>query len=378
MDTAYSWHPGTVRVAATGWAIPVELLPDELFSSWLVRTALANGCDPLTFTGLIWPKWRVWTGDVDRQPPAERLSVISKMGNIPVEALAASTLSPLVRRAFGELPRKESAWPWILTIGARNRRRSGGLQYCPICLKDAKPYFRLQWRLAWHTGCDRHGCRLEDRCPACGAPIEPHRLSVKSGSIVHCATCRSPLSNAETAPFSELALKFQSEADAVATSGKAWFDGIEVKASDWFALARFYAGLVRRMSRQETAWVVSVGHSLGIQDTDALSDPAPLELLRTSDRAILLDGVSRLLDLPTEQLGALLAERNVSRQALFPKGVSIPALLRGVADDLADRPITRSLGKALPKRGGMPAPRPRHEVERMMFRLRRKMIQGQV
>lgn len=161
MGTAHKRHPGTVRVAAAGWVIPVELLPDELFSSWLVRTALANGCDPLTFTGVVWPKWRVWTGDVDRHPPAERLAVLSKMSNIPVEALSESTLSPTALRILSEIPGKEIAWPWVLAIGARNRRRSGGLQYCAMCLtEDPKPYFRIPWRFAWHTGCEKHGCGI--------------------------------------------------------------------------------------------------------------------------------------------------------------------------------------------------------------------------
>jgi len=38
MDTSYSWHSGTDRVAAR-WAVPVGLLPDELLSTWLTRAA---------------------------------------------------------------------------------------------------------------------------------------------------------------------------------------------------------------------------------------------------------------------------------------------------------------------------------------------------
>lgn len=377
MDTAYSWHPGTVRVAATGWAIPVELLPDELFSSWLVRTALANGCDPLTFTGVVWPKWRVWMVDVDRQPPAERLAVLSKMSNIPVEAFSESTLAPTALRILDGLPGKESAWPWVLAIGARNRRRSGGLQYCPMCLtEDDRPYFRLQWRFAWHIGCEKHGCFLEDRCPECGAPVEPHRVTAESRSVAHCPSCGSSLSGAKPEPLAEQSLEFQAKADAAATNGKTLFDGIEANSDKWFELARFYTGMVRRISRQETAWLVKVGQALSIQYRDAWIDPVPLELLRTRDRSILCDGVSRLLEISTEQLGALLAEGNVSRQVLFPRGASIPGLLGNVAAGLSDRLITRSRSKTSRKGTGMPAPRPKYEVERMMIRLQRKIARG--
>lgn len=376
MDTAHKRHPGTVRVAAPGWAIPVELLPDELLSSWLVRTALANGCDPLMFTGAIWPRWRVWTGDVDRYPPADRLVVVSKMSNIPVEALEASTLSPTVRRILGVLPRKDSTWPWILAVGARNRRRSGGLQYCPVCLsEDAKPYFRLQWRLAWHTGCEKHGCQLEDRCPGCGAPIEPHRQSAENGSMGHCSTCRASLSDVDLTPLPlpGQALKFQSVADEAAAGGATWFDGAEVGCGDWFALARFYTGLVRRIARHESAWLMKVGQTLDIQ-CEALIDSPPLELLRTHDRALLFDGVSRLLDVHGEQLRCLLVEADVSKQAFFPKGTTIPTVLAGIAGELADKPITRNRNKATQGSAGIPSPKPRHVVERMIARLQRKMM----
>jgi len=373
MDTAHKRHPGTVRVAAPGWAIPVGLLPDELLSSWLVRTALANGCDPLTFTGAIWPKWRVWTGDVDRYPPTDRLVNLSIMSNIPVDTLEASTLSPTVRRILGELPRKDSAWPWILAVGARNRRRSGGLQYCPICLsEDAKPYFRRQWRLAWHTGCEKHGCQLEDRCPGCGAPIEPHRQSAEIGLMGHCSTCRASLSEVNPAPLSGHALKFQTLADEAAASGTTWFDGAEVGCCDWFSLARFYTGLVRRIARRESAWLVKLGQVLDVQ-SEALIDSTSLELLRTRDRALLFDGVSKLLDVLGEKLGDLLMEANVSKQAFFPKGTTIPTVLTDFAGELADKPITRKRSKTTQRSAVIPSPKPRHEVERMMARLRRKV-----
>lgn len=41
MAAAYTWHPGSDGVNPR-WAVPVQLLPDEIVSSWLVRAALAQ------------------------------------------------------------------------------------------------------------------------------------------------------------------------------------------------------------------------------------------------------------------------------------------------------------------------------------------------
>jgi glyoxylate carboligase len=64
---------------------------------------------------------------------------------------------------------------------------------------DAVPYYRLQWRFAWHTGCEKHRCTLLDRCYACNSPVEPHRLFAEDQQISLCATCRADFRAALTA-----------------------------------------------------------------------------------------------------------------------------------------------------------------------------------
>lgn len=52
------------RVKPLSFATP--FLCGESLTSWLVRAALKHGCSPLTFTYYYWPKYRIWTYDVDK------------------------------------------------------------------------------------------------------------------------------------------------------------------------------------------------------------------------------------------------------------------------------------------------------------------------
>lgn len=217
------------------WAVPVPLLPNELFSTWLVRAALSQGCDPLVLSGDLWPRWRVWTRDPDRGLSDEQLSALTVVSGIKSATFQLATLRPtavvVTRTPIGNL----GIWPWMLAFGSRNRKRHGGLQYCPHCLQEDKtPYFRLEWRLAWHTTCPIHEVVLMDRCPNCNAPLEPHRLLADAGHLAVCATCRSDLRECAVRDSSVEALAFQCAADEVLKSCNVRSnDGVE-SVGDWF------------------------------------------------------------------------------------------------------------------------------------------------
>lgn len=139
------------------WSIAVPLLESESISSWLTRAALAQGCDPLSLTGAIWPKWRVWTLDIDRGVPAERLGAIVSASGLRADAFEAVALRPDLERIAGAPLSNTQAWPWLLALGTRNRRRYCGQPFCPECLAtDPIPYFRREWRFAWWVGCPVH------------------------------------------------------------------------------------------------------------------------------------------------------------------------------------------------------------------------------
>ena len=142
----------------------------------------------------LWTDWRMWTIDTDRNLSSGRLKVLSLRSGIREDFIWAATLAPTIGKTQHRPLSKNITWPWTLTIGARNTKRRNGLQYCPLCLTgDASPYFRINWRLAWHTGCERHQCALLDRCWYCQSPVEPHRLTELSSSAAVCSSCNKAL-----------------------------------------------------------------------------------------------------------------------------------------------------------------------------------------
>lgn len=224
-------------MTAQPWTIRVEPLSDELFSTWLVRAALAQGCDPMHLTGWLWPTWRAWTVDLDRGVRRDRLATLANRSGVNISRIEAAMLPTLLAAVAPDEKAEKSVWPWVLSRGSRNRRRNGGLQFCPQCLdQDTTPYFRRTWRLAWHIGCAQHGTLLADHCGHCYSPIEPHRVR-GSDPIWRCPSCGLDLRETETEVACADAMAFQSVADLVLSSGQGMWRGSVVSCEAWFRLA---------------------------------------------------------------------------------------------------------------------------------------------
>lgn len=173
------------------WTLRVSLLADESLSSWLARAALIQGCDPLVLTGAVWPGWRIWAQDVDRDISLTRLNPLVRASGIPAAEFQQAALRSVCEQISGHPLPEHRMWPWLLALGTRNRSRRGGQQCCPLCLaQDTEPYFRRVWRLAWHVRCTLHSVPLIDACPACQAPIEPHRLVAEDRHLGQCSRCK--------------------------------------------------------------------------------------------------------------------------------------------------------------------------------------------
>ncbi len=351
------------------WSIPCPLYRDELLTSWLVRSALANSCDPLALTGSIWPGWRPWILDIDRQLPVDKLKALARTCGVPLDVLESVTLEAIAAAVSGKRLPPGKAWPWILSIGVRNRLRSGGLQYCPECFRSDVPYFRRQWRLVWHMCCEAHGCMLSDCCPHCGMPLEPHRLEATQRSVATCPNCCGNLADAEAGKALVSALRFQQAAEqAIRGNGK--FGREKLPVAEWFELASFLVQLVKRVARNSTPALVAFGR---------LASPAPIpthspqvEKARIADRVPVLGCVGNLLASGKESLASMLAEAGVGRQGFCPKGVRLPACLSDVASSLKRNHAGNRSHPSAPS-GGLPPPRPRYEVQRRALRIRRRL-----
>ena len=368
---ATRWHPGA-RSIAPRWTLPVALLPAESITSLLIRSALRHGCDPPTLTLWLWPGWRFWTVDGDRGMPEERLAALSRASGIPEEALRAATVLPIASRLQREQLNAFSSWPWTLTIGARNMKRNGGIQFCPACLQeDVTPYFRLPWRFGWNTGCALHKTTLLDRCPECWATLTPHRLPADSAHAAICATCKTDLKDANGEPCPADALNFQEAAEEIALQGFGNCYDRTWNAATWFETADFLVGLIRRANRSPTQALNYLLRSNGVVIPRHIP-PVPgarVERLRVQDRRDLLASVWRLMKLDTKQLRAALKASGITRQGWCEKGQSVPEPVARFVPELPESPERRPYSPRKRRTG----PRPCHEVVLMMNRLQRKL-----
>lgn len=354
------------------WAVPVPLVSDEIISSWLVRAALTQGCDPLVLTGCVWPRWRIWTQDADRFLDEGRLEPLCAVSGLSKEALRAATLYPVASQiAGGKLPAK-MLWPWMLTLGERNTKRHSGLQFCPVCISaDSKPYYRLHWRFAWHVGCEKHGCLLLDRCHVCAAPIEPHRLFAEDVHVGLCATCKTDLRNAAPMPCTASALTFQRKADDVLLQGHGQYLNQPIDTHHWFELASFFVSLIRRASRSENKILTDFLQRLDVtlpKDLPVIVG-AEFEMLRTQERQKVLESLHSLMMTDRDHLDHALKESGIALQTLCEKSESLPTVLFDLTAGLPNRSRIHT-NKPARKLSG---PRPRHEVMKMMERLQRKL-----
>lgn len=184
-------------------------MPDELLTSWIARTAKANGLKLQTFCDCVFGKERqLWNRDIDRLAPEWLLAETARRTGTSITAVRHTTLDIYHRRLFRER-HCAGQLRWILPMGIYHRtRRRFGIQFCPQCLSDDdEPYFRTRWRVAALTFCQKHNLLLHDRCPACGAPVSFHRRELgrpaitDPGLLCLCHSCDFDLRDAEWKPF---------------------------------------------------------------------------------------------------------------------------------------------------------------------------------
>lgn len=372
MSETYRWHPGA-RGLNGEWDVPVTLLPDELFSSCLLRMSLAQGCPPLSLAGLLWPRWRPWTTDLDRQVPKERLDVLVRASGIPLDAACAATLAPTVRCLSGKATLPRDRWPWITTLGSRGMRRRGGLQYCPACLgTDHDPFFRLYWRFAWHTACERHMITLHERCPSCSASLEPHRLDlIETSSLAECTRCGKNLSGGVCESADPTALAFQNAADAALVRGTGNAFGRTLPVARWFALAAFAVRLARRSCYPEDGPVRRLFDALGASAPSVATTDRGVEFesARRQGRQVLLASAWPVLTSSAKEFSEALKTSKITRQGLRGEQRTIPEPLNELSADLPSdtrASVRRSTSRAS-------GPRSRRAVETMMARLERRL-----
>lgn len=330
MDASHKYR-WTARADPLGglWPLTPALLEDEVISSWLVRCALAHDCEPIRLTGNVWPDVRVWIIDVDRELNRTQLTALHLLSGMAVETLEASTLAPLWRQMTGVEHFPYGVAPWILCLGVRNRRRCGGLQYCPLCFEAREPHYLIQGRLAWHTVCSVHQVGLLDRCERCDAPLCPHLIVPPARDLGRCHRCNYELRCATPAPFLEGAGRFQNATDGLFSGPPLLYGQHQQPLAEWLSLTKWMMGVLRAGLRGHGSRTDLFFKRLGVC-FDGVTPPAtglPFEYLTPIERANLLSNVWRLIEVGPDQLISAARDERVRPSLLVSQTKQLPEAL---------------------------------------------------
>ncbi|MBR7780620.1 TniQ family protein [Undibacterium sp. LFS511W] len=343
---------------------------DELFSTWLVRAALAQGTDPLVLASHLWPGWRVCTIDLDRGVSEECATRLVQESGIQYDEFYSASFLPIAKAIGQEIRADRAIWYWFLALGSRNRKRHGGLQYCSHCLAtDTRPYFRVQWRLAWHTCCAIHKICLRDRCWYCHMPIEPNRLSAQD-LMSTCPSCKRDLRDAVMVPASASSLEFQEYADNVVITNSGFYGAHQLKTTEWFFLARYLLMLLRFTARNQTSNVRKCLASL-LPSVSCLKPPITglgFEMLPTSERANFLESVGVLIRTGPEHFRSAVLAHSLTGMSLRQGWQILPQYIHDIVQEIPQLARSRSTNIAV-----VSAPKSKQTVLYKWARLQRKI-----
>ncbi len=235
-------------------------------------------------------------------PAGSDLSLLALHSGISRSALALSSLDQAQHLINGEADRYNSPH-WILSLGHRNRRRAGGLQFCPMCFAEGACFYRIQSRLAWHTVCPKHLCLLADRCHACFSALCPQLLLPQARGLASCHRCSEPLGNAVPLYPGCRALIFQRKADVIVQKESALYGEDWLPRRDWFYLARWLVGLLRTASMRMPKSLALFLQALEVDPSDVVASHSGLrfELLSPLERTRILAGCHSILEAGPEQ-----------------------------------------------------------------------------
>lgn len=162
--------------------IPLE---DEVFSSWLVRTAYAHKTHPHTFANqyLDFRYNSFFRRDPDLTMTQEAVRELEKKcyGKVDIYDLTLKSYTGSLQEQITDVPNS----------------MLGDLKYCPVCLREDKiPYFRKKWHIIFYNVCHHHRCYLYDHCPQCQNKLDISKMYEDEMPYTYCHKCGGELSKA--------------------------------------------------------------------------------------------------------------------------------------------------------------------------------------
>jgi hypothetical protein len=317
------------------WYIRTPIQQGEIFSSWLIRSALDVGCSPMVLVEALWGKWRALTIDLDKGLDKGKLDALLSHSIESEQNIQQTILSSFCFDIHQDYDPKQNI-PWVLSLGIRNRSNTSGRQICIECLRDGTkpPYLRLMWRMGWHCSCDRHQISLIDHCPQCGVTIQPFKTDLEHGCLAICTTCRFDLRYCQQNQIiSSSVLNFQNKADRVLKQKVGFYNHTSVTSQAWFAIARAWLSEIRFLVNTPNKNVIQLFESFGVNlNLPYPVTPLAFEYLNTQERIVLLSILDQIMDIPCDLLVQRSKEYGISHANFWDKRKKLPVQLQQMKD----------------------------------------------
>ncbi|MFX8859572.1 TniQ family protein [Acinetobacter baumannii] len=317
------------------WYIRTPIQPGEIFSSWLIRSALDVGCSPMVLVEALWGKWRALTIDLDKGVDAERFDALLTHSMESRQNIQQSMLSSVVSQIHPNYDPKQNI-PWVLSLGIRNRSNTSGRQVCVECLKSREnpPYLRLIWRMGWHCSCIEHQVSLIDHCPECGATLQPFKVDLEHGCLAICTVCGFDLRYFEGSKNTNLnALNFQKKAEQVLNQKFGFYNKSPVTSQVWFEIARAWLSEIRFLVNTPNKNVIQLFESFDVNlHLPNPVTPLAFEYLNTQERIVLLSILDQIMDIPCGLLVQCSKEYGISHANFWDKRKKLPVQLQQTKD----------------------------------------------
>lgn len=296
------------RVVKRPWSIRLSPFPDELLSSYLVRTAHAHGMHPMRFVSSNFPGAEVWTRDIDLSAPVPFLEEVASAAALSIDAVRSMTLASVISGQTCRQERGSALTTWITSVGMHGRSRTrNGLQFCPLCLQVNRVFLRT-WRLTFAFACRIHRIMLEDHCRACGSPVVPHRSRC---STAICHRCGRPLEGSAGDKHDSVidgALSVQERFLSYCESDRLSFAGTTVERTDFFA----GLGMLLKIVREK---MHSHPDVFDMEDQIVLDSHGSLRLLPSAIRLRLCARVFKIIDRWPEEFSKVARATGTTRVA---------------------------------------------------------------
>ncbi|KFJ42698.1 TniQ family protein [Francisella philomiragia] len=336
------------------WPIVLPLYDDEVLSSWIIRNSIANGSDPISFTGALWNNWRCWSIDIDTSISITQLSILSKASKISIKKLYTATLKP-----FKSDTKKTMYQSWIIPLGSRNRVKTNGYFFCSECIKENRSYMKRGWRFAWSISCSKHKILLSQACPKCNFPFSPHLIKYYATSTRHCQHCGYDLANSKNVRVKNSLFNFQENLDNAATP---FLLNTNTYNEQLLLLRTLITFIQRSISRPKS--FNNFLKEMSISEKIDLSH-FPFERKSIEERYLILNILTKICLMTLNELISTLKKSKVTKTMFIQQTVSCPTI-EHIVRKLSHSGKPRKV-KAFIKNQSCPTPE--HIVDDMMIEI---------